>query len=617
MLEPQTRAALTEQLAPPPGFELAHAVGTTFTLDLETALTIPLSFASHRITAEDGNLGILDAIRRAADRIDVFAQAGELWMGRSSDLVAFLEPMVHPVATRRGLFHPKVWFLEFASSDERRYRFICASRNLTADRSWDVIVRLDGQPGEAGRDAATNAPLVRLLRTLPELSVIPLPAERQARIDELAERWTSVRWEPPDELRNLTFHVLGLPGSTPPDVRGQRSLIISPFVSDEGLRMLRAHTRTDTHLVSRAESLDQLAPESLDARLKTYVLDDAASLLDDSVPTGAPTREGEVPSPPEHLTGLHAKVIVADRQDGAHLFLGSANATDAALHANVEVMVELVGSVPKYGVDATREALGSILESYEATGGAEPSADEKALRRLERCLRRLAGVRFTARVLEGEPYSLAVWADSDERFVSSLRSSLNDRNQTGDRETDDDITVRWHLLTRPDLGGPGLAGTESHPHVLNSLELTDITPFLVLTARDSEGNERRTILLARLLDDIPTRRDAIIARQLTDRASFVRLLMLLLELSGHEFPVGGHGLGVFSAPVGGAEGAGLFESLVRAVGAGHQGLADVRRIVDYLLTTDDGAGVLPDGFADLWSAVWETHVRLTGTEDAA
>ena len=143
MLEPQTRAALSELLSPPAGFELARAVGTTFTLDLETALSVPLSFASHRISAADGNLGIFDAIRRASDRVDIFPQAGALSMGTRTDLVAFLEPIVHPGAVS-GLFHPKVWFLEYASGDERAYRFLCSSRNLTADRSWDAVVRLDG-----------------------------------------------------------------------------------------------------------------------------------------------------------------------------------------------------------------------------------------------------------------------------------------------------------------------------------------------------------------------------------------------------------------------------------------------------------------------------------------
>lgn len=98
MLEPQTRASLTDLLRPPSGFELAHGVGTTFTLDLTTALMIPLSRGSAPASVEDP-LSILDAVRRVADRLDIFAQAGEISMGTPSDLVAFLERSIHPVTT--------------------------------------------------------------------------------------------------------------------------------------------------------------------------------------------------------------------------------------------------------------------------------------------------------------------------------------------------------------------------------------------------------------------------------------------------------------------------------------------------------------------------------------
>lgn len=44
MLDPGAREALTEQLRPPAGYRLSHAVGTTFTLDMISALAVPLSF---------------------------------------------------------------------------------------------------------------------------------------------------------------------------------------------------------------------------------------------------------------------------------------------------------------------------------------------------------------------------------------------------------------------------------------------------------------------------------------------------------------------------------------------------------------------------------------------
>lgn len=581
MLEPQTRATLSEQLAPPSGFDLSYAVGTTFTLDLVTALSVPLSFASRLVASADDRLGVLDAVRRSADRIDIFPQAGEVTMGNPSDLVAFLEPMIHPVSAPRGLFHPKVWFLEYRSGDRTSYRFLCASRNLTEDRSWDTLVRLDGEP--TSDKISSNAPLAHLLRTLPTLAVQPVTTDRRRNIDRLAERLEHVQWESPSDVRSVGFHVLGLPGSTRPDLSGIRSLIVSPFVSDDGLRMLRTAVRRETHLLSRATSVDRLSPTSFDKALRTYVLDDAAVIDDENTD---PARG--------HLSGLHAKVVVLDRPEGSQVLIGSANATGAAWNDNVEVMVQLTGATPRLGVDATLAALGELKEEYISAGGEDESPDEEAQRRLEALVRRLAELRLTARVVAaGEEWALRVWAEGGSRQRERLDHS--------------GTTLRWHLLTRADIGGGTLASDEPEATITASVPLTDITPFIVVVARDPEGNERRTIVLAELLDDVPSRKEAIIARQLTDRAAFLRLLALLLDL-GAEYRFGAGG-GVFgrSVPTASALGSGLFEALVRAVGAGGHGLADAQRIIDFIRDHDDARELLPPGFDALWANVWTAH----------
>ena len=601
MLEPQTRAALTDQLAPPPGSTLSHAVGTTFTLDLTTALSVPLSFASRRISRDDGSLGVLDAVRRAADQVDIFAQAGEMRMGAPSDLVAFLEQSIHLVTTPRGLFHPKVWFLEYREQEGAfTYRFLCASRNLTDDRSWDVIARFDGVPAVTGQRreaAARNAPLVGLLRALPGLAVSPLSPDRLARIESLANRWRHVEFEAPREMRGLTFHVFGIGKRTALDLQGRRALVISPFVTDGGLRILRRSVREHTHLISRPDSLDQLSPSSLGDSLTTYVLDDAASFPDDTADTSDSTA-ADAPhaphSPNRPLSGLHAKVIVVDRHDGAHVILGSANATEAALQSNVEVMVELTAPAPRFGVAATLEALRALSEPYATEGGLAPDPEEEAQHALEIYLRRFASVRLTIRLHDTEPIKLDVWSE-DAPAV------------------DGDNGLRWHLLTRPDIGGIGLPGPSDAPNRIEVNELADVTPFIALVARDGQGRERRTLVIATLLDDVARRHDAVIARQLTDTASFVRLLTLLLELSGEGLmpaqsvrPDSG---GVFGQ-ADGLTGAGLFEALVRAVGARHSGIEDIKRLVDFL-AAQEGRSILPPGFDALWSSVWSAHEELT------
>ena len=148
MLAPDDRVVLREQLRPEPGTRLEYAVGTTFTLDLSAAVVIPLAFAAQSMSSATDPIAVLEAIRSAANRVDVFCQAGHIRVpGTPSDLAAFLEPMIHEVrAPRPGfLFHPKVWVAKYVDAlGSASYRLLCGTRNLTNDVSWDLLVRLDG-----------------------------------------------------------------------------------------------------------------------------------------------------------------------------------------------------------------------------------------------------------------------------------------------------------------------------------------------------------------------------------------------------------------------------------------------------------------------------------------
>ena len=116
MLAPDARVVLLEQLRPPVGYTMDAAVATTFTLDLSAALIPPLAFASFELSGAPDPVAALEAVRACADRLDVFCQAGQMAVpSQPSDLMAFLEPMVHEVRRPRPghLFHPKVWLLRY------------------------------------------------------------------------------------------------------------------------------------------------------------------------------------------------------------------------------------------------------------------------------------------------------------------------------------------------------------------------------------------------------------------------------------------------------------------------------------------------------------------------
>lgn len=595
MLEPQSRAAFAEELKPPPGFDLSYAVGTTFTLDLATALSVPLSFASRRVSAADDKLGILESIRQFTDRIDIFCQAGEMRLGTNSDLVALLESMIHPVDLRNhgGLFHPKVWFLKYRNlndKDDVAYRFLCASRNLTDDRSWDILLRLDGRRADAPNAElrAQNEPLARLLRSLPDWSINPLDSARTGRVRRFARWIRDVEWEQLDGVAP-TFHFFDGTGASTLDIHGTRALVISPFISDDGLAHIRSKLSGAVTLLSREEQIDRLSPESLDAKLHTYVLNKA--VLEDEEDDAA-----------SRLVGLHAKALVLNGNRKARVVVGSANATGGAYSRNAEMMVEFELSRAKYGLDATWEALGELKETYLSDGGKETPEQEKLEYELDSVGRQLASVRFWAQRVDENPHAVQVWADS------AIQDVLQRASRKG-------ITVRWEMLSNPAVGSYEFAVTEESAVLHGGLDLTDISPFLRLTVTAENGTKQTTIVLAEMLGDLGERRDAIIARQLTDTRTFMRLLALMLEISGlwADEPVNKTGAGFLFNGSGRNDEPALMEAIVRAVAGKSQGLEDAKRIIDIIRKRDqDGTGepILPPGFDELWKNAWKAHRLL-------
>jgi hypothetical protein len=132
LLPPDERTLLSDVLRPPPGFRLDRAVATTFTLELDSLLTAPLAFAAHALRDRDDPISVMDGVRRCADRIDVFCQAGHISAPpTSSGLLLLLEQAVHPVQRPRPgrLFHPKMWLVRYAGEDDWLLRLVVLSRN--------------------------------------------------------------------------------------------------------------------------------------------------------------------------------------------------------------------------------------------------------------------------------------------------------------------------------------------------------------------------------------------------------------------------------------------------------------------------------------------------------
>ena len=527
-----------------------------------------------------------------SDRIDFFCQAGAIGAGRwPSDLLALLENVVHEVRRPRPghIFHPKTWVLRFRNeSQETSYRLLVLSRNLTADRSWDTILWLDGW--RASRINESSEPLARFIRALPGLAVTPVSPDRHAILNELADELRRVEWELPSGVREVRFHPIGLPYARRFPVeehfRGYRRLVISPFVREGAIRRIfppRSGRRYA--LISRGAELDALPADALE-HVDVYELDPTASLAGDD-PEGEADRS--------FFTQLHAKVFVVERNKRAHLFVGSANATDAGLSQNVEFLCELVGPKRTLGVEALvgeDAPLRAMLTPYDSATKQCDDKDGEDGRALENLLIDIAGgIRFRTTVTEeSEGWVARIAADEAPRRIP------------------DGACVTIAPFNRPEEAHP-LDPEEPLDVELAPRELADITAFLQLTARGSvKGKllERSTVVCSRLEGSPDDRFRQILARQIDTPEKFLRLLALLIGLasgSSADFTETGNGAASWS----GGAGQGVLELLARALAESPESIDHLDEIIEHLRRSPLGREVLPPGWDDVWLPVLEAR----------
>lgn len=606
MLEADDLKTLVDALRPPAGHQLDRAVGTTYSLDLDALITAPLAFALFDAEeSEDGTTNLpalLEAIRRYSDRIDVFCQAGMIALPATyRPIVAHLEGSVHAVAPRkpRRVFHPKAWALRFvpAGGGPSVFRLLVLSRNLTFDSSRDSIVVLEGTRGRGSALRQRNAPLARFVRKLPRLAIHPVERQRRAEIETLADELQLVDFELPAGFSELRFWPLGVGGrsSLPfPKRLDDRKLVVSPFLSAPLLKQLGSSGT----LVSRADSLDAISADYLGAFGKTFVLADAAAIGEPEIQEQRVTDETIAEAPGSNLRGLHAKVFVFDAGWESHVFTGSANATSAAFSGNVEFLVELVGSKKRCGVDAMLNgsggtAFGELLEPYDPTAASPALLDQTLETALDELRRAIAMQQFTAKL---EP------TDEADRFLLTLRATNEVPLPEAASAECWPITLRGQALPLVHVWSHGAAFPVSNE---------GITAFFAVELSLREGRRVARVefvIPAELVGAPSDRLDRLLVQLLQSRGDVLRYMLFLLAgddvaLANLRGAVGDAG----SRPGHERDRASelpLVEWLVRAVSRSPERIDHLARLIASLRATEEGRELLPDGFDDVWDAIW-------------
>lgn len=605
MLRPDERAHLLELLRPPSDCQLDCAVGTTFSLDLISALMLPLSFAFFDWEETDGKLvadplALLEALRRYGDRFTVFCQSGQIRLPENyQPLVTFLEPCIYDVVSPdpEGVFHPKVWALRFRTRDERvRYRVLCLSRNLTFDRCWDTVVVLDGDLLDRSNAIAANRPLADFVAALPPLALRPLALDRRQDVNKIADELRRVRFNWPEDFdeNECRFWVAGLNrrAVSPFGAQRKKTLIVSPFLSDGVVRDFLDYS-SETHLVSRSESLQDLPRQTLlDCKSVSVLASEVAEESDDEVP-----RVGRE----EVLEGLHAKLFVVDRGWDSSVFTGSFNATVHALEHNVEFMVELVGKRSHVGVDQfLRQVKGEtnfsdLLHPFDVNAQSVPT--DATARQLDELFQTTKRALAAAR-----PRLLVTAAGETDSFNLSLEWAH------APRWTNPAVEIRAWPITQH----VGRAQPLSKPVMFSKLSCAGLTPLIAfsISAQIGETKGESVFVMNLPLHGAPDdRQDRVVRSLIGDREQLLRYIVFLLA-SGDEAAASSGDLGrlLKSGEVGAQNGmlnSSLLETMLRALHREPAQLERVASLLDVLKKEPSGSELLSDDFQKVWNPIWD------------
>ncbi|MFC1830504.1 phospholipase D family protein [Thermodesulfobacteriota bacterium] len=609
------RNLLLEALRPPDGYQLDHALGTTFTLDLYALLTAPLAFTLFEGEHEhDHNqadpLTLLESLRRHAANISLFCQAGYISVPKKQErLFAYLEKSVHEVTapSQKGIFHPKIWLIRYKSENAPIiYRFICLSRNLTFDRSWDRILVLNGQLTDRNYGYSRNNPIGDFVQQLGYLCIQPLGSSLLQKIDEMQHEVRRVNFSLPEGIEDLSFHPLGIKGyrnfrfNTP----RRRMLVMSPFLTDGFLNDAVAR-RNGCVLISRLESLEKVSKVVLDQFEQVYFLSPEAEIEESSDEDDQDQETSNV------LSGLHAKMFVVDDGWYASIWTGSANATTAAFKENVEMLVHLRAKRSRFGIDKILDpedakiSFRDMLHEYQVT---DDSAEADVLREaLEETLtevrKTIASRIFTATISTAErdsTYDMRISHSGSKELVIPTSISVH----------------CWPVSLRDSMALEFPFETPEKS-IFRNLSIDAISAFLafeVTCTQDSESLSQRFICKCSL-ENGPTDRLILLLRSLLENKQNV-LRFILLLLADNSMPVselldlhkrlarGG------SESVQTAVELPVLETMLRTLARDPSRLDQVNGLIEELQSMTETENLLPDGFMSIWEPIWQARKEM-------
>ncbi len=575
-------------LIPPEGCELTQAVATTYSVDLDTLLSIPVAlFYAQTLEGEmqGKDVQLIRAIQQTADMLTIYHQKGQLKAPASAkEIYAYFEDALAPILPDGPFtsFHPKTWVLRYRhkeSPDDVTYRLIVLSRNLTFDRCWDVAAFLEGRP--EAEALSWNQPLVDFHAWLDQQR--PLPNGPRF-LGELAR----VNFAVPEFFDDYGFHPVGIPGyETNPaaEHRAQRLLCLSPFLHKQAIEALWGNVDKWLVVLSRRAELERLSPKLLE-RFDAYCLSDV--IVDGERLAALEEGDGE---PREQ--NLHAKVFLFDDEASTTWFVGSANATKAAFERNIEFLLELnttdrdarLGTVYKQLLGA--DGPGDMFIRFEPSeGDKEPEEAAK---------RRAAIRRIEYAILQSPMEGRAERSENQQTYDLVISIDLRGPSQPSG------LTAKVRPLV-PRMHDQPLRFGAANEFRCGNISETHLSRFLHFSVLDGKDTVRQFLVRIEIEGMPEGRLDDIFKSIINSREKFLAYLRFLLTDEPSKDIVTGDGNGN-----GNSDGLGksmglempIFEQLLITASRNPRRLIEVDRVITSLRDAKDKS-VVPDSFLALW-----------------
>ncbi|SET12638.1 hypothetical protein SAMN05444285_10699 [Draconibacterium orientale] len=604
MLQPsKDRLDYGSLLMPPEGYYLENAIATSYSINLDALISIPVAlYFSHSLELDlkQDIVQVLDSIRRASDTIKVFCQKGQISVPDNQHrLYSFIEPCIVQVPpSHRHSFHPKVWVIKYKNNlGDIKFRVIVLSRNLTFDRSWDVAFQLDGNfIEERQRNYGNTKPLIDFIKYLGTYEEADWFEDFISDLGKTNFQLNS------NEFESFTFEPSGFPGYKKNVLFNNQfyddMLIISPFLTNSGLDIAKKYSINKAKLFSREYELNKINQQ--------YLGDFSVYHLVNEFVEGEEKIESDTDENiSAQLQDLHAKVYSCKLGWDAVLLLGSANCSERAMHRNVEFMIQLKGKNSKIGPDALfKELVNEDLNVFQLYTPSEPlSEQQEELNSQEEVLQNLkvdiVNSIITANANKQEDSNFSI------EFVCDLANlTLNAK-----------VEATAYLLNNKEQSQELKLGDKTQWTVYNIAEI-DLSCFLIIELRIKGTMVALRFVLKIQINNLPESRSSRIFKDIiSNTANFFKYIRFLLAENywdeEHTFngingkPYKGHGLGDYMAreePI--------YENMLKAISREPEKLTEIKTVMDKLSEEGNGEeSIIPEDFKTLWRIFEEIKLK--------